>query len=312
MVALEINDVNSQTMIESSSGTKTPTSSIQDASRLEDSIIGHLAASVDEFEQTRIAHQNRLRSVRGDDGRGPLDMSRNVTGLPLEADLVELCLDLMKLERHAVKKLERAMAAHCLGPWIKQQRGLGFKQVGRLLASIGDPYLRTDTGTPRTVSQLWRWTGFHVVDRVAGGDAGQWTSESQICNAGVAPRRTRGVSASWNHTAHARAYLVANACVRQLKTPCARGNDDSWAEHVEGCACGQWRRIYDAGRYKYADAEISDLHKHNRALRLVSKELLKQLWIESRRLHMEGRTLDVAKILGDAHSQCAMSSVQRR
>lgn len=45
-----------------------------------------------------------------------------------------------------------------------------------------------------------------------------------------------------------------------------------------------YRAVYDAGRSKYAACEITDLHKHNRALRLVAKAILRDLWIEARRV----------------------------
>jgi hypothetical protein len=70
-------------------------------------------------------------------------------------------------------------------------------------------------------------------------------------------------------------------------------------------AGGPYREIYDGGRTKYADAvhqveckrcgpaglpaqpgsALSDGHKHARALRLVSKTILRDLWREAKRLH---------------------------
>jgi len=45
-------------------------------------------------------------------------------------------------------KVEKAMKAHPLGLWVKRQRGLGLKQVARLLAAIGDLLMNEAEGVP--------------------------------------------------------------------------------------------------------------------------------------------------------------------
>lgn len=163
-----------------------------------------------------------------------------------------------KLEKQAVGKLTKIVRLHPLYPWIERSIGVGEKQGARLLAAIGDPATRA------TVSQLWAYCGYHVVD-------------------GEAPRRSRGRRANWNPTAKMRVFLIAESCMKQMRSP--------------------YRVIYDAGRSKYAEAlhpvdckrcglegrpapagsQLSDGHKHARALRLVAKEILKDIWIEARR-----------------------------
>jgi hypothetical protein len=101
---------------------------------------------------------------------------------------------------------------------------------------------------------------------------------------GVAATRTRGMKANWSPTAKMRLYLISVSIVK---------------------AGGPYREIYDGGRTKYADAvhqveckrcgpaglpaqpgsALSDGHKHARALRLVSKTILRDLWREAKRLH---------------------------
>lgn len=225
---------------------------------------------------------------------------------------------LRQVEDTAVLNLERAMTQHPLGPWVKAQRGLGLKQAGRLLAAIGDPYwrrelnykddndvvVRTVPEGPRTVSALWAYAGLHVVSGQAtsgeqanpagelGGDPGQDGSDPQTSAAGVAARRKKGVKANWSTEAKTRAYLCAESCAKQLVKPCAVSTveGENWAIHMpDGCKCSPFRVKYDARKAHTAKSwpEESDGHRHNDALRVASKEILKHLWREARRLHIE-------------------------
>lgn len=253
-----------------------------------DSLLLIFADALDDLERSRIATENRVRSLR---------QIKGMDGTPEEIRLLALVDGIAALEHGAELELKRALRAHPIGPWIKAQVGLGEKQAGRLLAAIGDPYLRED-GTTRTVSQLWAYCGLHVLHPgqartdthlVRAGvepssDPGQSAPVSHAFRAGVAPKRARGQRANWNTTAKMRAYLCAESCIKQARSP--------------------FRAVYDAGRAKYTDAlhavecvrcgprgnpapvgsPLSAGHQHARAMRLVSKEILKALWIESRRL----------------------------
>lgn len=103
-------------------------------------------------------------------------------------------------------------------------------------------------GDRDNVAKLWAYCGYHVVD-------------------GKAPKLTRGQPANWNNKARMRARLCAESCIKHKHSP--------------------YREIYELGRLKYEDQELTDLHKHNRALRLVAKAILKDLWIEAKRLQGE-------------------------
>lgn len=216
-----------------------------------DALIAVFADALDDLERTRIATENRVRALR---------QIKNMEGSPEEARLLGMVEAIGKLEHQAELDLGRAVRKHPLGPWIKATVGIGEKQGARLLAAIGDPYLRTvpvgDSDevelVERTVSQLWAYTGFHVLD-------------------GAAAKRRKGTKANWSNTAKMRARLVAESCMKQRHSP--------------------YRATYDAGREKYAGrvdaagAPLSLLHQHNMALRLVAKEVLKDLWREAKRLH---------------------------
>lgn len=229
-----------------------------------------IAADVlDDLERVRIANENRLRQMTRPIDEVDEDGENRGFGLTLEhpdvkrlADLVE---GLTAAEKHAERNLTTVLKEHPLGAWIKAQRGIGDKQGARLLAAVGDPYWNTLHNRPRLVSELWSYCGY--------GDAAR-----QV--------RRRGEKANWSASAKMRAYLVSVSIVK---------------------AGGPWREIYDAARESYEDAvhtteckrcgpsgkpaqpgsPISAGHQHARALRIVSKEVLKGLWLESRRLYTE-------------------------
>jgi hypothetical protein len=300
---------------------------------LADPLLAFAADSLTDLEKVRIANENRLRQLTRDteDADGELrgfGLDESHPDVARIAALVEL---LCGAEHQAELNLGRRMRAHPLYPWVQASKGVGVKQAARLLAAIGDPYMRpeitTSDGTveparPRRVSELWAFTGYHVIQVPAGGqdddgphpggaaggedtrtshtgpatpavDAGAGPdshpshrrADTHTGNAGVAPRRQRGVRANWSSTAKMRAFLVAESCIKQLD--------------------GGYRRVYDAARVKYADAvhevacvrcgprgnpappgsPLSDGHKHGRGLRAVAKQVLKDLWREARAVH---------------------------
>ncbi|OKI16797.1 hypothetical protein A6A07_11065 [Streptomyces sp. CB03911] len=244
-----------------------------------------LADALDDLERTRIANQNRLRQLT----RTEADSDGEERGFGLTLDMPQVAAvagivdALAKLEHDATLNLQRALRKHPLGPWVKTAVGVGEKQGARLIAAIGDPYWNTLHNRPRTVSELWAYCGLHVLP------------------SGSAPARARGQRANWSATAKMRVYLIAESCVKK-RGPACRDLD---GKHADGCTCSPYRRTYDGGRLKYADAihvhdcrrcgpagkpapagtPLSAGHQHARAIRLAMKEVLKDLWLESKRLH---------------------------
>jgi hypothetical protein len=268
---------------------------------LADPLLALAADVLDDLERVRIANENRLRQLTRDDTDA--DGAERGFGLPLQhpdvARLAALVDALGKAEHDAELNLKRQLRKHPLGPWVKQARGVGEKQAARLLAAIGDPYWNDLHQRPRTVSELWAYCGYHVLPAgqsyrdtqnrfasgdPAGGDPDQSATGDQTVRVGVAATPRRGHRANWSSTAKMRAHLVAVSIVK---------------------AGGPYREVYDRGRAKYADAlhateckrcgpsgkpaqpgtPLSDGHSHARALRLVAKEVLKDLWREAKRLH---------------------------
>lgn len=240
-----------------------------------DPALAFAADILDDTEGLWVANSNRLRILTTPHDQADSDGEYRGFGLT-EADadvarLAAMVATLDQLTKDATKHLEKVMRRHPLHPWVKAQKGLGDKQVARLLAAIGDPYWNTLHDRPRTVSELWAYCGLHVLP------AGQ---------TGVAPRRQRGQKSNWSETARKRAWLIANSVVK--------------------CG-GPYREIYDATKAKYADAAhtstcvrcgpkgkpaqpgspVSKAHIHARGLRAISKAVLRDLWIEAKRIHEE-------------------------
>lgn len=170
------------------------------------------------------------------------------------------------------------------------------------------PFLAADgASTPADLSGCDTQSTF-VGGEHAGGHSTIPDSTAHIRSVGVAPKRARGQKANWSSTAKMRAFLIAESSLKQLdKATCPVDPETKAATHAEDCCCSPFRKVYDDARRKYADAmhkqpcvrcgpagkpaptgsPLSDGHKHARALRAVSKELLKQLWREAKRIHEE-------------------------
>lgn len=216
-------------------------------------------------------------------------------------------------EHDAERNLTRALRTHPLGPWIrsKDQKGIGEKQGARLLGVIGDPYVRpamkTDDGRvepmrARTVSELWAYCGLHVVATETGG---------------VAPRRQKGQQANWSGSAKVKAILIAMSCKKQRDPACGALQEAKPFAHVPGCSCGPYRLLYERARANCAErvhhvecrnrSRITPNgcgtrehpqwgapgspwragHQEQHAVRVVAKEILKDLWREAQRIHCE-------------------------
>lgn len=320
---------------------------ISRACSLLDPALALAADMLDDIERVRIANENRLRQLT----RSVEDKDGEVRGFGLDeshpdvARLAAIVATLGQVEQDATRHLEKVMRRHPLHGWAKSMRGVGDKQVARLLAAIGDPYWRPEIvredGTvvpagPRTVSALWAYCGLHTLpvdgqgsfnhqqatavngvnfpashktDGPQGSSAGrgqlaarhpdQDHPGAQAAGVWVAARRQRGTKANWSTKAKMRAYLIAESCGKQLRKPCVAG------EHVEDCQCSPYRLLYErrkaategrvhavecvrcgpSGKPAQPGGAWSDGHRHADALRIVAKEILKDLWREARRIH---------------------------
>ena len=250
-----------------------------------------LAALLDDIEGVRKANGNRVRILTADSA----DKDGVVRGFGLTEDhpavgiLSGLGEQLDAVEHQTILVLQRAMRQHPLRCWQKQAKGVGEKQLARLLAAIGDPYVRTmsdGSEQPRTVSQLWAYCGLHTLP------AGQSVADDHRIGAGGEPnsrertehtstpiglasapgshaaaRRQKGQKCNWSTDAKTRAYLIATSVIKQTDS--------------------EYRAAYLARREHTAQThpDWTDGHSHNDALRVTSKRILRDLWRAARDYH---------------------------
>lgn len=98
-------------------------------------------------------------------------------------------------------------------------------------------------------------------DRQRRGPAELWA----YCGYAPEQKRRKGVQCNWNATAKMRAHLIAESCIKQMHSP--------------------YRAKYDDARANWAGRDTSDGHKHNHALRVVAKEVLKDLYLAARAMN---------------------------
>lgn len=237
---------------------------------LDDPTLVALSALVDELEGVRKAADNRRRIlVRGEVDEDGIQRGHALPEDDPKVTRITATLDkIIEAEKSAVRDLEYVMKDHPLGPWIKDQNGLGMKTVARLLAAIGDPYANTLHNRPRTVSELWAYCGLAVHD-------------------GKSQRRLKGQKSNWSDTAKMRVWNIVQPIIKNRNSP-YRHLYDQVKEGYQG-------RVYDeryAGRkLKGKTIMVGDPipagHINAMAERIVMKAILKDLWIESKRLHEE-------------------------
>ena len=254
------------------------------ASRLADPSLALSAEIVDDLERVRIANANRLRILTATDADS--DGEHRGFGLSLDhpdvARLAGIVDAMTKLEHDATLGLQRHMRAHPLGPWVAATIGIGEKQAARLIAATGDPYWNALHGRPRTVSELWAYSGLHTLpaDQAShdtqlaliggahtGSDPGQSDPGTPCSDARVAAKRRKGQRSNWSNTTKMRAHLCATSCIKQARSP--------------------YRAIYDTRRTHTTTThpEWTPGHSHNDALRIVSKAILRDLWRAARDIH---------------------------
>lgn len=269
------------------------------SNRLYDPGLYLLASHLDAVEDLRKATENRLRQAT----RSVADKDGQVRGLglldgdPAVISTSTMLDELVKLEHVTVLDLQRALRRHPLGAWQKRQVGVGEKQLARLLAAIGDPFWHALHDRPRTVSELWAYSGLHTLP------VGQTLDDTQTVNAEEEPadrapdqrlddtqsapvrgaaRRRKGERANWSADAKTRAYLIAESCSKQRSSPYREVYDKRravTAEKIHDRPCPQCN---GAGKTELILSPWKPGHQHADALRIVSKAILKDLWIAAR------------------------------
>lgn len=253
---------------------------------LRDPLLALMADAVDDLERVRIASENRYRSLTRDEA----DSDGEVRGLGLSDALPEVARQrtvvdgIAALEHQAILNMNRQVRKHPL--WLryaKEQKGIGEKQFARLLAVIGDPYWNDLHDRPRRESELIAYCGYHVITS----DSSHPRRDTQTLSAvGVAPKRAKGQKSNWNEDARKRVWVITGSCLKaqgqMAQTYYQAREKYADATHPADCVrCGP------AGKPALAGSDLSDGHKHARALRKVAKTILKGLWLTARDIHQE-------------------------
>lgn len=243
-----------------------------------DPMLFTLAQTLQDYETLRIAEEHRLRIFSTPSDVPDEDGVCRGFGYAEDSDEVQVVkglIDPLKdLEHRTVLSLQKRMRVNPIWPYFKDVKGVGEKTLARLMACIGDPYLRPlDDGsyTPRTVSQLWAYCGMHTIAN----------KDGEI----IAAKRMKGVQANWNTEAKTRLFLLSQGLLRQGIRKDKDGNQFAVTPY------GQLyldRRAHTAVTHP----EWNPGHGLNDALRIMGKELLKQLWRAAREIHT-GILMDV-------------------
>jgi hypothetical protein len=274
---------------------------------LADPMLAMAADIVDDLEAVRVANQNRFRALTTPADQLDADGECRGHGLSLHnPDVMRLAAlvdDLENAEHQAILNLQRVMKHHPLGVWVASTQGVGLKQAARLLGTIRDPYWNDLHNRPRRLRELWAYCGFHVLDTStqilngdhvpvgAGVDSDRNTTHSttgshHMCG-GVAPTRKRGQKANWNDDARKRVWLIAASCIKKAESPYRAVYDATREKYAEAAHQTPCIRCGPAGKPALEGSPLSAGHQHARAMRAMSKEILRGLWEEARRIHTE-------------------------
>lgn len=229
--------------------------------------------TLDDVEDLRIATENRYRMLTRDvadkdghvrgyglDERDPIVA---LTGATLEA--------LKEQEKNLTLQIQREVRKTPFAEWVKNQKGVGEKQAARLLAALGDPYVNESTGEVRTVSQLWAYAGYGRIDNGVARKARKGMTQEDLFKLG-------------NRDVKMRTYLIATSCVKALGGHYREVYEDEkilQAEKVHNAPCPQCHA-------KEAGTPLKPGHQHARALRKISKTILKDLYVISEAHHTNG------------------------
>ncbi len=184
-------------------------------------------------------------------------------------------LHVVPVSGHSRLAAHRPPAADGVSNSLSDQRPGDWQATGVGEVQAGD-------GHARSGSQL---TAAAAADP-AGGDPDQAGLDRQSFSVGVAPRRQRGQKVNWSATARKRAWLVADSCVKQkARSPYGPVYDDGRLKYAAALHQTPCARCGPKGKPAPAGSPLSLGHQDARARRLVMKEVLEDLWRESRRLH---------------------------
>ena len=125
-----------------------------------------------------------------------------------------------------------------------------------------------------------------VITPLPAGDQLQTDSQGKsVSGRNVAAKRRKGIKSNWNPTAKSRAFLIAEACLKAKATsPYGPIYDQARAKYADAVHDEPCPQCGPKGKPALVGSPLSDGHKHARALRVVAKMVLKDMFLEARRV----------------------------
>lgn len=252
-----------------------------------------LCDSLYDTEGLRKAVNNRLGAMT----RSTADKDDKVRGLglpeddPMVINQKALADALEAAEKITVKEIEKYVKKSPYASFVANNLGMGAKTVGRLLGALGDPYIavvhvRDNKGEltgekiirTRTLRELWAYSGYAV-------DNG----EARRRKAGMSQEDAFGLG---NPQTKMRAFLLAESAMKAGKGKVV-GNKfrliyEAERLHYENAVHEtECKRCGPSGKPAQPGSPLSLAHQNARALRKVSKEILRDLWLIAKAYHEE-------------------------
>lgn len=155
-----------------------------------------------------------------------------------------LAMEPLQSAKHALElQLAKRARELPIWAWAKDVRGLGAASLAGVYGEAG-----RELSDYRSVSALWKRMGLAVIH----GERQRRVTGEAALEHGYAPQR------------RAFCYVVSTSLMRAQK------------------AADPYRELYDRRKAYELEREIPKAHAHNRALRVMVKELLKDAWLAER------------------------------
>jgi hypothetical protein len=182
--------------------------------------LGSLARLRDDLQRLRIQEQLRAQAQRQNGG---------ATAALHEANVATL----LEMEKETERYIRRAVRPHPVWEWAKDVKGLAEVSLATLLQHI-------DIRRADTVSALWRYCGFGVID-------------------GKAERLVKGQRRAWNASAKVAVWRIINLQIMHS---------------------GPYASVYREAkeRYKRERSDWTDGHIEAASRRVAAKLFLSHLW----------------------------------
>ena len=165
---------------------------------------------------------------------------------------------LVDLEKFVDGRIASLITKHPTYPWFSKIKGIGKENIGKVVGFI-------DIRKAETISALWHYAGYHVID-------------------GKAPKRTKGEKLTYNSTLRSMCYRLATSLMKGKgsfyelyiaeKTRLAKKYDTLGIKIVPAAKIKNQKE-----NIPIESKLISEGQVHNQALRKMIKIFLGCLWI---------------------------------